>query len=59
MVRRERDADDHRVVRVLLTHSGRDLLERLTALHLDELHRLRQSLKAAREALEKQGEVGT
>ena len=59
LVRRERDAADLRVVRVLLTPSGRDLLDRLTELHLDELHRLRQSLKAAREALEKQGEVGT
>jgi len=57
LVRRERDQADLRVVRVLLTPSGTLLLERLTALHLDELHRLRQSLKAAREALERQGEV--
>ena len=53
LVRRTRDTDDLRVVRVLLTPSGEKLLERLTALHLDELDRIRGSLKAAREALER------
>jgi DNA-binding MarR family transcriptional regulator len=57
LVRRERDPADLRVVRVRLTPEGDEQLERLTALHLDELHRLRQSLKAAREALERQGEL--
>jgi DNA-binding MarR family transcriptional regulator len=53
LVRRERDAGDLRVVRVLLTPSGEQQLERLTAKHLDELDRIRRSLKAAREALER------
>jgi DNA-binding MarR family transcriptional regulator len=34
------DADDGRLVRLELTRRGRDLLERLSAAHLEELARL-------------------
>lgn len=40
LVTRHRDADDHRVVRLRLTRSGARRLERLSALHLEELRRL-------------------
>lgn len=40
VVTRYRDPDDHRVVRLRLTRKGAARLERLSALHLEELHRL-------------------
>ncbi len=40
LVRRLGDADDGRLVRLELTARGRDLLERLSAAHLEELARL-------------------
>jgi DNA-binding MarR family transcriptional regulator len=43
-VERVADPDDHRKVRLRLTASGEALLRDLTAVHLDELRRLRQLL---------------
>jgi len=40
LVRRERDAGDHRIVRVRLTPEGERHLASLAARHLDELRRL-------------------
>jgi uncharacterized protein YeaO (DUF488 family)/DNA-binding MarR family transcriptional regulator len=40
LVRRERDDQDHRVVRLRLTTAGAARLEKLSALHLEELERL-------------------
>jgi DNA-binding MarR family transcriptional regulator len=40
LVRRDRDADDHRLVRLRLTAEGEHQLERLSAHHLEELERL-------------------
>jgi DNA-binding MarR family transcriptional regulator len=40
LVTRERDAEDHRIVRVHLTPEGDRLLESLAARHLDELRRV-------------------
>jgi DNA-binding MarR family transcriptional regulator len=40
LVRRARDSSDHRLVRVLLTDRGEDLLAALSALHAEELRRL-------------------
>jgi DNA-binding MarR family transcriptional regulator len=40
-LRRVRDAEDHRVVRLELTVGGRRTLARLSALHLEELAQLR------------------
>lgn len=40
LVERMRDADDGRVVRLKLTGTAEDRIERLTQLHLDELARL-------------------
>lgn len=51
MVRRVRDEDDHRVVRLRLTAKGARRLERLSALHLQELDRLALDLPAAWEGL--------
>lgn len=39
LVERERDAMDHRVVRLRLTAEARQVLERLSRTHLDELQR--------------------
>lgn len=44
LVRRERDADDHRVVRLHLTEEGARRLEALSALHLEEIERLATEL---------------
>ena len=41
LVRRERDADDHRVVRLSLSPAGRRVLADLSNAHLEELERLR------------------
>jgi DNA-binding MarR family transcriptional regulator len=46
LVRRRVDADDHRVVRLTLTAQGSRRLGRLSALHLEELDRLRPQLRA-------------
>ncbi|HEY1763033.1 MAG TPA: MarR family transcriptional regulator [Acidimicrobiales bacterium] len=40
LIRRSRDNDDHRVVRLRLTADGARRLERLSALHVEELKRL-------------------
>lgn len=48
LVVRERDPDDHRVVRLRLTEDGAERLEALSALHLQELERLSLELPAAR-----------
>lgn len=41
LVKRSRDAEDHRVVRLQLAPKGRELIERLSAAHLQELLQLR------------------
>jgi DNA-binding MarR family transcriptional regulator len=46
LVRRRVDAVDHRVVRLTVTALGRRRLDRLSALHLEELDRLRPQLRA-------------
>jgi DNA-binding MarR family transcriptional regulator len=43
-LRRVRDSDDHRVVRLELTVGGRRTLARLSALHLEELAQLRRGI---------------
>jgi DNA-binding MarR family transcriptional regulator len=45
LIRWERDGDDHRVVRLLLTARGRNKIESLSALHLEELARLSRPLQ--------------
>lgn len=40
LVRRHRDPDDHRVVRLRLTRTGTRRIEQLSTLHLEELRRL-------------------
>jgi uncharacterized protein YeaO (DUF488 family)/DNA-binding MarR family transcriptional regulator len=47
LVVRNRDPDDHRVVRLQLTGTGAERLETLSALHLEELERLARRLPAA------------
>lgn len=44
LLRRVRDDNDHRVVRLHLTPSGEDRLAALSALHLEELRRLARQL---------------
>jgi DNA-binding MarR family transcriptional regulator len=51
LVSRTRDPDDHRVVRLRLTAKGTKRLERLSALHLEELERLGPRLAALSEGL--------
>jgi uncharacterized protein YeaO (DUF488 family) len=51
LVRRTRDEDDHRVVRLQLTNDGADRLETLSTLHLEELARLAPRLPDAWEGL--------
>jgi DNA-binding MarR family transcriptional regulator len=46
LVVRERDQEDHRVVRLHLTKDGNRRLEALSALHLQELERLSLELPA-------------
>ena len=45
LVRRRRDAEDHRVVRLELSARGREKIRRLSAAHLDELDRLGAQLR--------------
>lgn len=52
LVTRERDASDHRVVRLHLTADGARRLEALSALHLQELERLSLELPSAWAGLE-------
>lgn len=52
LVERVPDADDARVVRVRLTPTGADALERLSAAHLQELERLVPRLARLWEGLE-------
>ncbi|MGH7910512.1 MAG: MarR family winged helix-turn-helix transcriptional regulator [Candidatus Dormibacteraceae bacterium] len=47
LVRRDRDGNDQRVVRLHLTTSGADRLKTLSALHLEEVHRLELVLPEA------------
>ena len=47
LVERQRDATDHRVVRLRLTARGTECLEALSALHLGELDRLALELPRA------------
>jgi DNA-binding MarR family transcriptional regulator len=44
LLRRERDGDDHRVVRLRITRTGAAKLARLSRQHLDELARLRAGI---------------
>jgi DNA-binding MarR family transcriptional regulator len=46
LVRRVTDPDDRRVVRVALTPKGKQKLERLASLHIEELKRFGPSLRA-------------
>lgn len=45
LVRRQRDRDDRRSIRLRLTARGTEKLRQLTALHLEELSRLSRSLR--------------
>lgn len=47
LVRRERDEDDQRKVRVLLTPRGERVLERIAREHVEELEQLLQHMRAA------------
>jgi uncharacterized protein YeaO (DUF488 family)/DNA-binding MarR family transcriptional regulator len=51
LVRRSRDEQDHRVVRLELTEDGAKRLEALSALHLEELKRLAAQLPPAWQGL--------
>jgi len=46
LVERVGDPDDHRVVRLRLTADGTERLDQLTAVHLEELSRLRPRLSS-------------
>jgi DNA-binding MarR family transcriptional regulator len=50
LVRRLRDPSDHRVVRLQLSAKGRRRIEKLSALHLEELRRLAPALRGLGEA---------
>jgi DNA-binding MarR family transcriptional regulator len=51
LVKRSRNDEDHRVVRLHLTDDGTERLEALSALHLEELKRLASQLPGAWEGL--------
>lgn len=51
LVSRHRDQQDHRVVRLKLTEAGAARLERLSALHLEELERMAPQLSGLWEGL--------
>jgi DNA-binding MarR family transcriptional regulator len=51
LVTRERDAEDHRAVRLHLTTEGAERLEALSALHLQEIERLSLDVAASWEGL--------
>jgi DNA-binding MarR family transcriptional regulator len=46
LVERYEDDDDHRIVRVRLTATGQEKLNALTAVHLEELSRLRSQSRS-------------
>ncbi|HET9770898.1 MAG TPA: MarR family winged helix-turn-helix transcriptional regulator [Acidimicrobiia bacterium] len=52
LVRRHRDADDHRVVRLRLTALGAERIEQLSAAHLAELARFAPRLRSLWEGLD-------
>jgi DNA-binding MarR family transcriptional regulator len=52
LVRRTADPVDHRVVRLALTNLGRNRLEALSAVHLEELKRLSPRLRGLWQGLE-------
>jgi DNA-binding MarR family transcriptional regulator len=58
LVRRVRDRDDHRVVRVLLTAKGARKLESLAAEHLEELDRVGLALGQVSEGLAEEATAG-
>jgi DNA-binding MarR family transcriptional regulator len=58
LIRRIPDPDDHRVVHLALTPTGRDRLEALSALHLEELRRLSAPLRGLWRGLEGVAQVG-
>lgn len=51
LVKRARDEQDHRLVRLQLTHAGARRLEALSAMHLQELERLARKLPSAARGL--------
>ncbi len=53
LVRRQRDRDDHRTVRLSLTTRGARILERLSERHLEELARLAPRLEPLVAGLDK------
>src|SRR5579864_3083448 len=55
LVRRTQDAGDHRVVRLALTRSGEEILERLGALTVEELSRLAPRMREMWTGLELAG----
>jgi DNA-binding MarR family transcriptional regulator len=55
LVRRERDAVDHRAVRVRLTRSGAERIQQLSAMHLEELDRLADSVRAPWRGIRERG----
>src|SRR5439155_10861454 len=55
LVRRIQDAGDHRVVRLVLTHSGEQILEELGALTVAELSRLAPRMRGMWAGLEVAG----
>jgi DNA-binding MarR family transcriptional regulator len=58
LVHRSSDADDQRVVRLALTPLGRRRLERLAALHLEELRRLSPKVRPLWADLDPEAAVG-
>jgi DNA-binding MarR family transcriptional regulator len=52
LVNRQRDKDDHRVVRLRLRSKGAQRLERLSSLHMEELKRLAPQLSELSHGLE-------
>lgn len=58
LLARERDAEDQRVVRLVLTEAGKARIRALTALHLEELSRLAPALGALVGDLPDSGEQG-
>jgi DNA-binding MarR family transcriptional regulator len=55
LVRRERDEADHRAVRVQLTATGANRIQELSALHLEELDRLADTVRAPWRGIRERG----
>jgi DNA-binding MarR family transcriptional regulator len=53
LVERQEDSGDRRVVRLRLTPQGLGTLQKLSALHLEEIHRLAPSIQEIQQGLEK------